>query len=62
MDLQMPVLDGFEATAKIRQMEGERQSGIIDLNTMNPRLKVYALSGLAAPEDKERASSIGFDG
>lgn len=62
MDLQMPVLDGFQATANIRQMEMERMSTTTSHEGIHSRLKVYALSGLAAPEDKERASSIGFDG
>ena len=57
----MPVLDGFQATINIRQIETERMAA--GMGREGPsRLKVYALSGLAAPEDKERASSIGFDG
>ncbi|CCA73502.1 hypothetical protein PIIN_07455 [Serendipita indica DSM 11827] len=57
MDLQMPVLDGFSATQRFREVEAER--GLMEDHR---RLPIYALSGLAATEDKERASSIGFDG
>ncbi|KAG8807370.1 His Kinase A domain containing protein, partial [Serendipita sp. 399] len=59
MDLQMPVMDGFQAAANIRSLESEQKT----LPGESPRtLKIYALSGLATPEDKQRASDIGFDG
>ncbi|KAG8756805.1 His Kinase A domain containing protein [Serendipita sp. 396] len=58
MDLQMPVMDGFQAAINIRSLESKRNgSG----ESARP-LKIYALSGLATPEDKQRASEIGFDG
>lgn len=62
MDLQMPALDGFQATFDIRQIETRRVAASISHEGFNSRLKVYALSGLASSEDKERASSLGFDG
>lgn len=62
MDLQMPVKDGFLAAADIRQIESLRISGRSTPDKDWSRMKIYALSGLASPEDKERASSIGFDG
>jgi CheY-like chemotaxis protein len=61
MDLQMPVMDGFDATAAIRKIEKERIN-IASQENSTERLMVYALSGLATPEDKERAATIGFDG
>jgi CheY-like chemotaxis protein len=61
MDLQMPVMDGFNATSAIRVIEKERMAAT-SLGEFSGRLKVYALSGLASPEDKERAATIGFDG
>ena len=61
MDLQMPVMDGFNATSAIREIE-KRRMAATSLGEFTGRLKVYALSGLAAPEDKERAATIGFDG
>jgi CheY-like chemotaxis protein len=62
MDLQMPVLDGFQATTDIRRVETQRVAASINHEGFNGPLKVYALSGLASQEDKERASSLGFDG
>jgi CheY-like chemotaxis protein len=62
MDLQMPILDGFQATTYIRRIETQRVAASISHEGFNGRLKVYALSGLASQEDKERASSLGFDG
>jgi CheY-like chemotaxis protein len=61
MDLQMPVMDGFDATAAIRKIEEERIN-MASREDSTERLMVYALSGLATPEDKERAATIGFDG
>lgn len=54
----MPVMDGFEATAAIRQIELGRSR----TDASSPSLIVYALSGLASPEDKTRAATIGFNG
>lgn len=47
MDLQMPVMDGFEATAQLRK-EGYRG-------------KIIALTAHALNEDKERTLQSGFD-
>jgi CheY-like chemotaxis protein len=58
----MPVRDGFQATADIRQLETQRIASDSGHGNIMSRLKVIALSGLASPEDKERASSVGFDG
>lgn len=57
----MPVMDGFEATAAIRKIEKERINPA-SREDSTERLRVYALSGLASLEDKERATTIGFDG
>ncbi len=53
MDCQMPVLDGFEATEKIRQLERE--------NSLQGHLPIIALTANAHDKDKERCSSVGMD-
>jgi signal transduction histidine kinase/CheY-like chemotaxis protein/HPt (histidine-containing phosphotransfer) domain-containing protein len=52
MDMQMPVMDGFEATARIREMEqgGERHTPIV------------AMTAHAMAEDKQRCADAGMDG
>jgi CheY-like chemotaxis protein len=52
MDCQMPVMDGFSATRRIR--ESEAQSG-------HPRLPIIALSANAMIEDRERCIAAGMD-
>jgi signal transduction histidine kinase/CheY-like chemotaxis protein len=52
MDCQMPVMDGFEATHRIR--EAERLSG-------GPRVPVIALTANAFSGDVERCLAIGMD-
>lgn len=52
MDIQMPVMNGWEATAMIRGLERE------DAGT----IPIYALSADAFVEDKRRSVSIGMNG
>jgi signal transduction histidine kinase/DNA-binding response OmpR family regulator len=52
MDVQMPVMDGFEATAAIRKKEGS--SGV--------RVPVVALTAHAMKGDQEKCQAGGMDG
>ena len=53
MDCEMPVLDGYIATQKIRRMEcGDSQS---------KRVKIYALTAHAGAVEKERCINSGMD-
>ena len=52
MDCQMPVLDGYEATAQIRQWEVENG---------RPRLAIIALTAAAFEEDRQRCLAVGMD-
>ena len=50
MDIQMPVMDGFEATRKIRQMFPDK------------RIPIIALSANAFDEDRRKSFEAGMDG
>jgi CheY-like chemotaxis protein/signal transduction histidine kinase len=51
MDVQMPIMDGFKATEKIRQIEKS-------IGTHTP---IIAVTANAFPEDKERCLASGMD-
>jgi len=52
MDCQMPIMDGFETTQKIRQQERQQQL---------PHLTIIALTANVLLEDREKCFSSGMD-
>jgi two-component system, sensor histidine kinase and response regulator len=52
MDVHMPVMDGFEATRNIRQIETRR---------LQPRTPIIAMTALAMEGDRERCQEAGMD-
>lgn len=52
MDLQMPEMDGIEATRRIRELEGGRE----------PKTCIFALTAHARREDREECMAAGMDG
>jgi len=57
MDVEMPELDGIEATQMIRKMERE---GILD-GDPKKRIKIVALTASTTKEDRERCIAAGMD-
>jgi PAS domain S-box-containing protein len=54
MDIQMPEVDGYEATSTIRKLEREQ--------TANTRTPIIAMTANAMKGDKERCLETGMDG
>ncbi len=52
MDIQMPKMDGYEATRRIRSLEDKEKAGI----------PIYAMTANAFEEDRQKALEAGLDG
>ena len=53
MDIMMPVMDGLEATVKIREFEKQ--------NKLQPRTPIIALTANTMDNDREKCLSYGMD-
>ena len=56
MDCQMPVMDGFSATRKIREWEAQNRAG-----ADRRRCSIIAMTANALPEERERSLACGMD-
>jgi CheY-like chemotaxis protein len=63
MDCQMPVMDGFEATGHIRQLEAERSAAAPEIAPGNApsRTPIIALTANSLSGDRERCLAAGMD-
>lgn len=52
MDIQMPQMDGYEATRRIRALKDKRKANI----------PIYAMTANAFEEDRQKALESGLDG
>ncbi len=59
MDVQMPVMDGVEATKEIRRLEDKKHSSIPA--SQNPRIPIIALTAYAMDGDREKFLKAGMD-
>lgn len=64
MDVQMPNLDGLEATKKIRDIEGlaEERKKYASLQDANKHLPIVGLTASARKEDEQSCYDAGMDG
>jgi two-component system, sensor histidine kinase and response regulator len=60
MDCEMPIMDGFDATKRIREIEQSRD-GSRDADATRPRIPIVALTAHALAEVRERCLDAGMD-
>jgi CheY-like chemotaxis protein len=60
MDIQMPIMDGYDATQRIRTLEAEKVTASGN-NTIR-RVPIIAMTANVFKEDIERCLEAGMDG
>ncbi len=62
MDIQMPVMDGYEATRTIRNLENDFQRARTgDASAKAERVPIVAMTGHAVADYKEKCLNVGMD-
>ena len=62
MDIQMPVMNGWQAAQCIRALEAETEAAAVEADAGGPRVVMVALSANAYVEDARRSREVGMDG
>ncbi|TFY65059.1 hypothetical protein EVJ58_g2200, partial [Rhodofomes roseus] len=63
MDIQMPLLNGFEATERIRGLEASRANHFHrSSHKLNGRIPIFAVSASLFEDQQEELFKLGFDG
>ncbi|KAH9922613.1 uncharacterized protein B0H18DRAFT_1017063 [Fomitopsis serialis] len=63
MDIQMPLLNGFEATERIRGLEHSRVNSLHRTShKINGRIPIFAVSASLFEDQQEELFNLGFDG
>ncbi|XP_024540565.1 histidine kinase 1 [Selaginella moellendorffii] len=61
MDCQMPVMDGYAATARIRELEGGSSSKASENSGSACRVPIIALTAHAMASDEQKCKGVGMD-
>lgn len=63
MDLSMPILNGFEATEQIREVEAKSPSSALRIShQLNGRIPIFAVSASLFEQQRDKLSKCGMDG
>jgi CheY-like chemotaxis protein/HPt (histidine-containing phosphotransfer) domain-containing protein len=61
MDIQMPIMDGFEATKRLREWESTSQHPETEIHKQQIRVPIIALTAHALKGEKEKCLAAGMD-
>lgn len=62
MDLNMPILDGYEASRKIREVERASGPSCRASGLLNGRIPIFAVSASCAEQQRDKLTDSGMDG
>lgn len=62
MDIQMPILDGYECTAAIRALEASETVEVPRSHRLNGRIPIFAVSASLVESRREEMINLGLDG
>jgi len=62
MDIQMPLLNGYQTTERIRQLEKEAQRLPRISHVLNSRIPIFAVSASLFEDKRQEMANYGMDG